>query len=86
MRKSSGSGGIVSFLPLLRVFISGAYLAAVFLLAPLIPCDPIWLLTGAALGLTIPMFFFTFLLLRQMKSGSGQKTDDETNSDKGGDV
>lgn len=84
---SGGTGGFTSFLPLLRMVISAAYLAAVYLLAPLTPCDPIWLLAGAAAGLTVPMFFFTFLLLRHMKAaGNEQETDNHTKSGKGGDA
>ena len=85
MRRSS-AGGWTSFLPLLRLVISGAYLAAVYLLSPYTPCDPIWLLAGAALGLTIPLIFFTVLLLRQIRSDRLQGTDRQTNSDKGGDA
>ena len=91
MRKSSGKpGAAASLLPLLRTLISAGYLVAVFLLAPLTPCDPIWLLAGAAAGLTLPMFFFTFLLIRQLKpADTHQETDNPDNpdnSDKGGDA
>ncbi|MBE6613926.1 MAG: hypothetical protein E7631_01295 [Ruminococcaceae bacterium] len=88
MKKGTDKSGTAALLlPLLRTLISAGYLVAVFFLAPLTPCDPIWLLAGAAAGLTLPMFFFTFLLIRQLKpSDDNQETEHSDNSDKGGDV
>jgi len=81
------TGPAASLLPLMRILLSVGYLVAVFLLAPFTSCDPIWLLAGAAAGLTLPMFFFTFLLLRQLKSADDStETDKHANSDKGGDA
>ena len=52
---------------LLRQFFNIGYLALVFFLAPYTPWDRVWMLVGAVLGVTLPMFVFTFLLLRQVK-------------------
>lgn len=47
-----------------RQFLNIAYFAAVYFITPYTPWDMIPLLVGAALGVTIPMFYFTYLLLR----------------------
>jgi hypothetical protein len=52
---------------LLRQVFNIGYLALVYFLAPYTPWDRIWMLVGAVLGVTLPMFVFTFLLLRQVK-------------------
>lgn len=49
---------------LIRQFGQVVYLVAVFFLAPYTPWDRTYLLAGAALGVTIPMFFFTYKLLK----------------------
>ena len=63
---------------LLRQFFNIGYLALVFFLAPYTPWDRVWMLVGAVLGVTLPMFVFTFLLLRQVKrqriGGDGEDT------------
>ncbi|MBQ8400609.1 MAG: hypothetical protein IJX14_01640, partial [Clostridia bacterium] len=46
------------------------YLAALYFAAPYTPWDGIWLLAGGAIGLTLPMFPFTFLLLRQVNKST----------------
>ena len=51
---------------LLRQALNIGYLAAVFFVGPYTPWDRTWLLVGAVIGLTIPTFFFTFLLLRRL--------------------
>ena len=47
-----------------RQIINVAYLAAVFFLAPYLPWELFPLLIGAALGITIPSFYFTAKLTR----------------------
>lgn len=66
---------------LLRQFFNIGYLALVFFLAPYTPWDRVWMLIGAVLGVTLPMFVFTFLLLRQLKR---QKTSLNGEDAKGG--
>lgn len=72
------SSGQLAGISLLRQFINIGYLALVFFLAPYTPWDRIWLLVGAVLGVTLPMFLFTFLLLRRLKQqsvgGDGEDT------------
>lgn len=64
---------------ILRQMLNLGYLAAVFFLAPYTPWDRTWLLVGAVVGLTLPTFLFTFLLLRRLNQS---KADDSQN--KGG--
>lgn len=47
-----------------RQFLNVAYFAAVYFLTPYTPWGLLSTLVGAAIGITIPMFWFTYLLLR----------------------
>ncbi len=63
------------------------YLALLYFAAPHTPWDSIWLLAGGAAGLTLPLFFFTLLLLRQVNgktAGSATDTPGETSNPKEG--
>lgn len=63
------------------------YLAVLYFAAPYTPWDMLWLLAGGALGLTLPLFLFTFLLLRQVNgqaAGSVSDTPGETQNPKEG--
>ena len=51
---------------LLRQFLNIGYITAVFFVAPYTPWERIWMLAGAVCGITLPMFVFTFILLRQV--------------------
>ena len=56
----------------LRQVINVAYLVLVSLLAKKLPLSMAWLLIGAVLGLTIPMFLFTARLAKlDLSSGDG---------------
>ncbi|MGN1345510.1 MAG: hypothetical protein ACI4V1_01885 [Eubacteriales bacterium] len=55
----------------LRQFINILYLAAIYFCAPYTPWERIPLLVGAVVGITVSMFFFTYLLVRE---SNGQKT------------
>ena len=79
--KKTGATG-VSAVSVLRQVINVAYLVLVYFLAPKLPCSMIALLVGAVLGLTIPMFLFTFRLTRLTKPVSGEQ--EETQDGKGG--
>lgn len=65
------------------------YLALLYFAAPYTPWDGIWLLAGGALGLTIPLFLFTFLLLQQVNGqAAGSRPDapgENSNTKEGGD-
>lgn len=63
MKKNSGLFAAVS-VP--RQIIQIGYLAVVYFVQPLTPWGLAELLVGAAMGLTIAMFFFTKNLLKQM--------------------
>ena len=68
--EKSGSGSLsLAAAPVLRMLLSAGLLAAVYFAAPLTPWDRIWLLAGAAVGLTVPLFVFTALLVRQVNGG-----------------
>ena len=68
--EKSGSGGSLAAAPLLRMLLSAGLLAAVYFIGPLTPWDRVWLLAGAAVGLTVPLFVFTALLVRQVNGGA----------------
>lgn len=74
--KKTGASG-VGAVSILRQVINVGYLVLVYFLAPKLPCSMIALLVGAVLGLTIPMFLFTFRLTKLTKPGSadGEKTE-----------
>jgi len=82
-KAAQSAGSAFSLISVVRMFLNIGYLAAVYFLAPMTPWDRIWMLAGAVAGLTLPMFFFTFLLLRQV---SPPPKDTDINSDKGGDA
>lgn len=70
----------LSLVPVLRMVLSVGYLALVFFVSPHLPWDSLWLLAGACVGLTLPMFFFTFGLLKQLNADSGQNENKESTS------
>ena len=47
-----------------RQLIQVAYLVALFLLGVYTPWDRIWLLVGGCLGVTLPMIYFTYKLVK----------------------
>lgn len=66
---------------LLRQALNLGYLAVVFFIGPYTPWDTTWLLAGAVVGLTIPTFLFTFLLVRRLNG-----TRDDESQNKGGET
>ena len=77
-KAAKASSGQLAGISLLRQLINIGYLALVFFLAPYTPWDRIWMLVGAVLGVTLPMFLFTFLLLRRLKQQSGGRDGEDT--------
>lgn len=57
------------------------YIVAVYFLAPYTPWDRTYLLIGAALGVTLPMIFFTYKLLKSDSNTSEKykKKEDDAN-------
>ena len=53
------------FTAILRQVFNVAWILAVFFIAPVTPWSRTVLLIGGVFGITIPMIFFTFLLLRE---------------------
>ncbi len=49
---------------LLRQIIGIGYLVVLYLFADRTPFSPIWLVLGGCLGITIPMFYFTYRLVK----------------------
>ena len=60
---------------IVRQILSVACLIAVFLIAKILPWGQIPMLIGAALGLTIPAFFFAFRLAKLNDAASAQEDD-----------
>ncbi|MBE6575949.1 MAG: hypothetical protein E7654_06750 [Ruminococcaceae bacterium] len=77
-KAAKASSGQLAGVSLLRQLINIGYLALVFFLAPYTPWDRIWMLVGAVLGVTLPMFLFTFLLLRRLKQQTGGRDGEDT--------
>ena len=50
--------------PVIRQIIQVGYLVALYALGGLTPWDRIWLMVGGALGITLPMPFFTYRLVK----------------------
>ena len=48
----------------IRQIIQIGYLVLLFTLGGYTPWEPVWLLVGGVLGITIPMFYFTFKLVK----------------------
>lgn len=55
------------FVSFIRQPIQILYIVAAFFLAPYTPWDRTYLLIGASLGVTLPMFIFTYRLLKANK-------------------
>lgn len=78
-----GTTTALSLIPVLRMALSVGYLALVYFLAPYTPWDRVWILAGACVGLTLPMFFFTFRLTKQLSKD--KRSQNQTNNE-GGDT
>lgn len=57
-----------SYVTLIRQAVQIAYIIIVFFAAKYTPWDRTYLLIGGALGITLPMFIFTSLLLKTNKT------------------
>lgn len=49
---------------ILRQVIQIGYLVLLFTLGGYTPWDPVWLLVGGCLGITVPMIYFTYKLVK----------------------
>ena len=59
-----------------RQLIGIGYLAFLYLFGGRTPYNPIWLVLGGCLGITLPMFYFTF---RLVKLNNKESKEDNTN-------
>ena len=92
-RAMAESGGMIGALSVVRMLLSVGLLAGIWFLSPHTPWDRTWMLVGAAAGLTLPMFFFTALLVRQADASGGKphntagsgETKQDPEQDQGGD-
>lgn len=66
--------GLYSSMQIVRQLIQIAYLVVIYFAAPRTPWDLVWLLVGGCLGITLPMFFFTY---RLVKLNDKMKEDDK---------
>ena len=66
-RRALRADGGAAAVSAVRTLCSVGYLAAIYFLAPFTPWERIWMLLGAALGLTVPMAYFTVRLLRETR-------------------
>ncbi len=73
--------GRFSFLSIVRSLIQAGFFLLVFAAAPYTPWDRTYLLVGTALGITIPMAFFTFRLLKKPYPTDIKKEEKEDISD-----
>lgn len=63
-----------SYVSVIRQAVQVAYVLILFFAAKYTPWDRTYLLIGGVLGITLPMFFFTYRLL---KTNSSMKTEQE---------
>ncbi|MBQ4562186.1 MAG: hypothetical protein IJA55_07685 [Clostridia bacterium] len=61
----------------IRSVIQIGYLVLLYTLGGHTPWDPLWLLVGGCLGITLPMFYFTYKLV---KFNDKKKEDDSDGS------
>lgn len=61
-----------AFTMLIRQILQIGYIILVFLLGEYTPWERLWLLAGAALGVTLPMICFTFMLVKLNESLNGK--------------
>lgn len=83
-KAASAGTTTLSVVPVVRMLLSVGYLALVYFVSPYLPWDRIWMLAGACVGLTIPMFFFTFRLLKKL-TPTDRASAQNSNNQKGGD-
>lgn len=85
LTRKAAMGGVnnLTLIPLVRLGLSVGYLAAVFFAAPHTPWDSTWLLLAAVLGLTVPMFIYTYIILRQLNA-NGQTEEKKEGGDADG--
>ena len=60
-----------------RQVVQIAYLVLLFLLAVYTPWDRIWIIVGGCLGITIPMTYFTYCLVKLNDSLKGKGDDSD---------
>lgn len=65
----------------MRQVIHIGFLVAVYFVSGKTACDPIYLLVGAVLGMTLPMFFFTKKLLNINEALYGKEKRKEEEAD-----
>ncbi|MBR3767756.1 MAG: hypothetical protein IKL10_05905 [Clostridia bacterium] len=65
----------------LRQIIQVLYILVLFFIAKYTPWDRTFVLIGGALGVTLPMFIFTYKLLKTNKTVSVKKEEKEESSD-----
>ena len=74
--KKSGVNS-VGAVTVLRQIINVGYLLLVYFLAPKLPWSMIALLIGAVLGLTIPMFLFTYRLAKMTNPAGAEREEQD---------
>ena len=63
--------------PVVRQLIHVGFLVAVFFLGEYTPWDRIWLLVGSCLGITLPMAYFTYRLVKVNDQTQGKEEDSD---------
>lgn len=62
-----------AIMQIVRQWIQIAYLLILYIAGKYTPWDSIWLLVGGCLGITLPMFWFTYRLVKLNDSFSGKE-------------
>ena len=65
------------FSTIIRQVIQILYIVAVYFVSTAIPFNSWYMLIGAVLGVTVPMFFFTYKLVKLNQSINSKETDKE---------
>lgn len=65
-----------AIMQIVRQFLQIAYLIVLFVASKYTPWDMEWLLVGGVIGITLPMFWFTYQLVKLNNTLSGKEESD----------
>lgn len=81
------TNGNVALVSVTRQLLSVTYLLVLFFASDMLGCSRTYLLLGGALGLTLPMFGFSMMLIKQLeneKTDGKSKTENSVNKNETG--
>ena len=67
-----------AYTPIIRMIIQVGYLVALYALGGFTPWDKMWLMIGGVLGITLPMPFFTYRLVKLSNALSKERKEERS--------